>query len=121
MHKKFVKYEPIKKYSKVDIEKAVAGNNADELLLMVLSVALYSDDFEYAENFCVQLSNHEHFNVRGNAIQGLGHIARIHGKLNENKVKPIIESASKDKNKIVRSNAIDAKDTKQFLNWNFSK
>ncbi len=122
MHKKFVKYEPIKKYSKVDIEKAVADNNADELLLLVLSVALYSDDFEYAENFYVQLSIHEHFNVRGNAIQGFGHIARIHGKLNENKVKLIIESASKDKNKIVRGNAIDAKDdTKQFLNWNFSK
>jgi hypothetical protein len=117
-----VKYEPIKKYSKVDIEKAVADNNADELLLLVLSVALYSDDFEYAENFYVQLSIHEHFNVRGNAIQGFGHIARIHGKLNENKVKLIIESASKDKNKIVRGNAIDAKDdTKQFLNWNFSK
>jgi len=122
LHKKFVKYEPIKKYSKVDIEKAVADNNADELLLLVLSVALYSDDFEYAENFYVQLSIHEHFNVRGNAIQGFGHIARIHGKLNENKVKLIIESASKDKNKIVRGNAIDAKDdTKQFLNWNFSK
>ncbi len=87
-----MKYEPIEKYSKVDIEKAVADNNADELLLLVLSVALYSDDFEYAENFYVQLSIHEHFNVRGNAIQGFGHIARIHGKLNENKVKLIIES-----------------------------
>ncbi len=117
-----MKYEPIKKYSKEDIEKALADNNANELLLMVLSVALYSDDFEYAENFCIQLSNHEHFNVRGNAIQALGHIARIHGKLNENKIKPIIEKALKDKNKVVRGNAIDAKDdTKQFLDWKFSK
>jgi len=117
-----MKYESIKKYSKAKIEKALANNNPDELLYIVLSVALYSDDFEYAENFCIQLSNHEHFNVRGNAIQALGHIARIHGKLNENKIKPIIERALKDKNKVVRGNAIDAKDdTKQFLDWKFSK
>ncbi len=113
-----MKYEPIKKYSKVDIEKAVAESNANELSLMVLSVALYSEDFEYAENFCVQLSNHEHFNVRGNAIQGFAHIARIHRKLNKDKVKPIIEKALKDKNELVRGNANDAKDdTEIFLKW----
>jgi hypothetical protein len=50
---------------------------------MVLSVALYSDEQEYAENFRVRFSNHEHFNVRGNAIPGFGHFARIDGKLNE--------------------------------------
>ena len=114
----FMKYESIKKYSKAEIEKALADNNPDELLYVVLSVALYSDDFEYAENFCIQLSNHEHFNVCRNAIQGFGHIARIHGKLNENKVKPIIEKALKNKNKTVRGNANDAKDdTEIFLKW----
>jgi len=112
------KYEVIKEYSKFDIEEALAGNNADELLLMVLSVALHSDDFEHAEDFCLQLSNHEHFNVRGNAIQALRHIARIHGKLNENKIKPIIENALKDKDEFVRGNADDTKDdTELFLKW----
>ena len=115
-----MKYEPIREYSKAEITKALTDNKADELLYIVLSVALYSDDFEYAENFCIQLSNHENFNVRGNAIQVFGHIARIHGKLNENKIKPIIENALKDKNKIVRGNAVDAKDdTEVFLKWKY--
>ncbi len=117
-----MKYEPIKKYSKADIEKALADNNANELLLMVLSVALYSDDFEYAENFCIQLSNHEHFNVRGNAILSFGHIARIDGKLNESVIKPIIENALTNENEFVRSQADGAKDDiKHFLKWKFSK
>ncbi len=113
-------YEPIKYYSQSEIEKALAKNDADKLLLIVLSVALYSDDYEYAENFCVQLSNHECYVVRGNAIQGFGHIARIHGKLDEERIKPIIEKALKDENKFIRGNAIDAKDdARTFLKWKY--
>jgi len=113
-----VKYERIRKYSEEEIEKALAEDSADELLLMVLSVALYSDDLKYAENFCIYLSNHENSIVRGNAIQGFAHIARIHRKLNEETIKPIIEKALKDKNELIRGNAVDAKDdTQMFLNW----
>lgn len=115
-----MRYEPIKKYSEAEINKAIADNNTDELFYAVLSVALYSDDFEYAEKICIQLSNHEHFNVRGNAIQGFGHIARIHGKLNKGKTKPIIENALQDENEYIRGNANDAKDnTKLFLKWKY--
>ena len=114
------RYIKIKEYSEAEIKKALIDNNADEMSSVVLSVALYSDDFEYAENFCVQFSNHEHFNVRGNAIQGFGHIARIGRKLNEEIVKPIIKRALKDKNEFVRGNAIDAKDdTKSYLKWKY--
>ena len=117
-----MKYEPIKHYSQDEIKKAVKDNDADKLLLVVLSVALYSDDYEYAENFCIQFSNHEHFTVRANAIQDFGHIARIDGKLNEDIVKPIIKKALKDENEIVRGQASDAKDTiKHFLKWKFRK
>ncbi len=115
-----MKYEKIKEYNETEIKKALADNDIDELFYVVLSVALYSDDSEYAENFCIQLSNHKHFNVRGNAIQGFGHIARIHGKLRENKVKPIIKNALEDKNEYVRGNAVDAKDdTELFLKWKY--
>jgi hypothetical protein len=113
-----MKYEAIGKLGKIEIEKALKRNNAEELLRVVLSVALYSEDFE--ENFCLQLTNHENFNVRGNAILGFGHIARIHGKLTENKVKLIIENALKDDNEFVRGQAHGAKDdTEFFLNWSY--
>ncbi len=119
MHK-ILKYEPIKHYSQAEIDKAVKDNDADRLLLMVLSVALYSDDHEYAEEFCVRFSNHEHSGVRANALQGFGHIARIDEKLNEELVKPVIKKALKDENEFVRGEAIDAKDaTKHFLKWKY--
>jgi len=115
-----MKYEPIQKYGKEEIEKAVEENDTDKLPLIVLSVALYSDDYEYAENFCVRFSNNGHFTIRANAIQGFGHIARTDGKLNEELVKPIIKRALKDENEFVRGEAIDAKDdTKHFLKWKY--
>lgn len=115
-----MKYEAIEIYTQTEIDKAVKDNDSEKLLLMVISVALYSDDYEYAENFCIQFSNHKHFNVRGNAILGFGHIARIHRKLNEKKVKPIIKKALKDESEYVRNQAegvVD--DTKHFLKWKY--
>ncbi|MEP6903073.1 MAG: hypothetical protein ABJA66_15080 [Actinomycetota bacterium] len=58
--------------------------------------------------------------MRGNAILGFAHISRIHGKLNEIRIKPIIENALKDASEYVRGHAVDAMDeTKFFLNWKY--
>lgn len=115
-----MEYEPIENYSQAEIDHAVKDDDAERLRLMVLSVALYSGDYEFSEKFCVQLSNHEHFNVRGNAILGFGHIARIHGKLNEELIKPIVRTALNDENEFVRAQADDATDdTKHFLKWKY--
>ena len=115
-----MKYETIKKLNKEEVEKAIYKDNPNELLYAVLSVALYSADSDYAEKICVQLSKHKNFNVRGNAILGFGHMARIHGKLDKKRVKPIIENALKDKNEYVRGQADGAADaTKHFLKWKY--
>ncbi len=113
-------YEEIKKFSKQEVEKAISKDDPKELLYAVLSVTLYSENADYAEKICVQLSNHKHFNVRGNAILGFSHIARIHEKLNENIVKPIVENALKDDNEYVRVQAEGAKeDLEHYLGWKF--
>jgi len=113
-----VKYKPIKQRSKEEVEAALERNDPDELLHAVLAAALYSDDSHWSEEICLRLSGHEHFNVRGNAILGFGHIARIHGRLNENKVKPVIEAGLNDKSDYVRGQAnAAADDVEFFLKW----
>lgn len=111
-------YEPIEEFSPSEIEAAIERNDADELLYAVLSASLYADDPEWAEGICLRLANHEHFNVRGNAVLGLAHIARIHGTLNKEKVRPIIVVALKDENEYVRGQAeCTADDVNFFLKW----
>lgn len=117
-----MKYEPIERRNKGEIESAISRNDPDELLCGVLSAALYSHDGAWAEDICLRLSSHEHFNVRGNAILGFGHIARIHGKLNKTKVKPVIEAAFKDQSDYVRGQAdAAADDVEFFLNWKLAR
>ena len=113
-----MKYEVVPERTKAEVESVLLINNAEDLSYAVLSAALYAEDREWAEGVCLRLSSHEHFNVRGNAVLGLGHIARIHGELNELKAKSVIENALKDKNAYVRGQANNAADDVEFfLKW----
>lgn len=117
-----MKYEAIEPRTKDEIESAISRNDPNELLYAVLSAALYSDDSDCAEGVCLRLASHEHFNVRGNAILGFGHIARIHRKLDESRVKPIIEAALIDESAYVRGHAdAAADDVEFFLKWKINR
>ena len=117
-----MKYEDIPALDKEEIEAAIVRDDPEELLRAVLSAALYSDDPAWSEGVCVRLSGHKYFNVRGNAILGFGHIARLHAKLTERKVKPLIEAAFKDKSQYVRGQANDAADdVEYFLKWKVNR
>jgi hypothetical protein len=113
-------YEPIPKFSPDQIEECVARNEPNELLHAVLSAALYAEDRDFAEHVCLTLAGHEHFNVRGNALLGFAHIARIYGKLNEPKVRPLLEKGLNDQDDYVRGQAEGAReDIEHFLGWTF--
>jgi hypothetical protein len=107
-----------KRYSDADIEKAVKRDDPDELLHLVVSVALNHEGFNFIFNLCLKLSHHNHPNVRGNAILGFGHLARRFGRLDMECVKPLIEAALKDDDFAVSGQAwAAASDVEQFLGW----
>ena len=111
-------YKPIPKMTRADIEIAIRDNNLEILHIVPLSAALHSEDPVWAQEICLTLSHHSDFNVRGNAILGFGHIARIHGVLDRDRVQPIIEDGLHDAAEYVRSHAHDAAgDVEHFLKW----
>lgn len=113
-----MRYKAIEPRSKDAVESAISRNDPNELIYAVLSAALYADDPDFAEGICVHLAAHEHFNVRGNAVLGFGHLARIHRRLNEGLVKPLIEAALADESAYVRGQANAAADDVEFyLKW----
>ena len=115
-----MRYEAIPKLSREEIESAISRDDPEELVYAVLSAALHSDDSGWAEDICVRLSDHGHFNVRGVAILGFAHIARIHRTLDEFRVKPIVNSSLDDEHEFVRGHAHDAVDDLEwFLGWKF--
>ena len=112
-------YEPIPELNRTEVEEAVKRNDPEELLVAVISAALYLDP-DFSESTCVRLAEHPHFNVRGNAILGFAHIARLHGNLNKQLVRPLMVQALIDDNESVRGQAEAAEDDLDpFLGWKF--
>ena len=99
-----------------DVEAVIARGIPEGLLYVPVVVSIDPPDCAWAQEICLALSSHEHFNVRGNAVLGFGHLARTCGKLDLDRVLPIVSTALKDENKYVRGHAIDtASDIKQYL------
>jgi hypothetical protein len=115
-------YQEPAEWSRAAVEDALAIDDTEALLRAVIAVSMHEEDQKYAEELCVRLSRHPYFNVRGNAVLGFGHIARVHGKLEKKVVQPIIVAALKDQDEYVRGQAEFAKDdTSHFLKWRYEK
>jgi HEAT repeat protein len=65
-------------------------------------------DRRWAEDVCVRLIAHPHFQVRGNAFTGLGHIARTCRALDLARVVPLMAAGLSDPDERVRGMAEDA-------------
>jgi len=116
-----MKYEAIDPISREDMAAALARDDPDELLRAVLAVALHAEELEWAFSICLRLASHQHFNVRGNAILGFGHLARRFGRLDP-VAQDVIEAGLGDSDPYVRGQAGDAADDAQhFLRWKITR
>jgi hypothetical protein len=117
-----MRYEnPLDKgWTKTDIEGVIERDDPDELLYVPIVVSLSPPDCGWAESICLKLAAHPHWNVRGNAILGFGHLSRTCGKLDEDSIKPVVIDALQDPNEYVRNHARTAlDDITDFLGWRF--
>ncbi len=104
-----------------EIAAAVGRNVVEELQVVVVSAALYTDNLEFVQNLCVQLASHPNAIVRGNAILGFGHLARRFPRLDESVVRPIIEDGIRSNIDYIRGQAFDAaEDAEHYLGWKFA-
>lgn len=101
-----------------DVEAVIGRGVPGELLHVPISVSLSPPDCAWAQDVCLRLASHPHFNVRGNAVLGFGHLARTCGALDEARVRPVVEAALRDPDPYVRGQAdAAAGDLVHFLGW----
>ena len=118
MTDRMLQYEAIEPLSRDAVDVAVARDDASALVTAVLAVALYSDDLPWAEGLCLRLAGHRDATVRGNALLGLGHLARRHRRLDRARAQPALEAGLRDASAYVRGqteSAVD--DVEHFLSW----
>lgn len=97
-------------WTEQDVEEVLERADPQELLYVPILVGMNAADCdrEWAEDVCLRLAAHPHFNVRGNALLGLGHIARTCRALNTQAAVPLIASALRDEDEFVRGHATSA-------------
>jgi hypothetical protein len=102
------------------VEEAILRDDPLELEGLVLDVALEGGEREWAEACCAQLARHRSALVRGNAVLGLGHLARRFGQLDPRRTRRLVAIALCDRSDYVRGQAESAaRDLETFLRWSF--
>jgi len=113
-----MQYEDVPAMTKAEVLDGLARADVEGLQTIALSAALRIADWRWAQGVCLQLTRHSEPVIRGNAILGLGHLARIHRCLDRELVEPAIRSALIDSDEHVRSQADSAADDiATFLGW----
>lgn len=114
-------YEAIAPVTERELQEALARNAPDELQLVALAVALHEPDADRAFATCARLAEHPDLGVRGNAMLGFGHIARLHRRLDERAL-PMIEAGLQDPAAWVRGQADSAAGELQvLLGWEIER
>lgn len=104
------------------VEEALERDDPIQLMDLVLDLAMDGGDRDLGEMCCVRLARHRNAIVRGNALAGFGHLARRFGRLDENRVRRLVEIGLHDPHDYVRGQAESAaEDLATFLSWAFER
>jgi len=112
-----MEYQEITPIDRHDAEIVFDGDDLDQTRVTLVRVAFHEPDYQWAQDCCLRFCNHQDAEVRGVAAICLGHIARIHRKLDMSKVMPILQRLLKEP--LIAGQVEDAlDDIKQYIRSN---
>ena len=110
------KYEEVQEYDKESVIEELQSTEANRVVNALLGLSFHEENWKWVQDTCIQYSSHSDYKVRGVAILCFGHLARIHGELDTERVIPIVKKALCDSNDIVVGHAnSDLDDIKIFV------
>ncbi|MBN8858972.1 MAG: hypothetical protein J0H29_11325 [Sphingobacteriales bacterium] len=80
------KYQEVLPISKNQAKENLETDDIEKITTTLVSIAFYENDWEWVQNICLEYLQHPNENISGLAATCLGHIARIHGKMDKKKV-----------------------------------
>ena len=109
-------YEAPREYSRKEAAEIFASEDIDSILRLMVGLAYYDPDWKWVQDKCLTLSEHKVFNLRYIAALCFSHLARIHGELDLNQVRPVLLRLENDPEPYVRGMATEAiEDIEHFL------
>jgi len=111
-----LKYNEVTEMSPTQIESELATRIPHRVINAVLSASMFERDLDWAQDIAIGHADEDNpAEVRAIAIQALGHIARIYGAVDVERVLPVLEKALADKDRRIAAQAETAlDDLRQF-------
>lgn len=94
--RRMMRHHEVLPISREDAELALGSGFADRICDALVRLAFHDPDWRTVQNRCLEFVRHEHTDVRGAAITCLGHLARIHGVLDRDRVVPVLSQVLDD-------------------------
>jgi hypothetical protein len=85
-------YQSVQPLSRDEAKRIFAGDDTDEMVNALLSVAYHDPDWQWVQNQCLKFLDTSDLKLRWIATICLGHIGRIHGVIDWDVVVPRLES-----------------------------
>jgi hypothetical protein len=105
-----LQYEEVLPINRRDAEATLASGSADAIVHALLRSAYHDPDWRWVQEQCIRLSRHADPDVRGIAVLCLGHLARIHRRLDVDRALPVVHAGLADADPTVAGHAEDALD-----------
>jgi hypothetical protein len=78
------------------VESTLRGSDSTAICRALVAAALHDPDWAWVQEHCLRLLAAPNSDVRGVAATCLGHLARIHGTLDQDRVEPKLRELRKD-------------------------
>jgi hypothetical protein len=87
------------------VEAALENEEPEELLGVIIDIALSAEDAAWAEDCLFRLATHPDTDVRGNALMGFAHLAERFGGVDRERLEAVLEAGLRDEKHYVREQA----------------
>jgi hypothetical protein len=83
-------YEKIEPISRSEAEAVIRRDQTGDIPLTLIRLAYYEPDWRWVQDLCISLSDHKDKWVRRACATCFGHLARIHGRIEREKINPVL-------------------------------
>lgn len=114
-------YQKLPRFTEEQTEDILKRNQPEELVLLAFSTGEYCRDWKGAQNICAQLTSHTDEDVRRAACYGFSYIARNHGKLDKEIVRPYLFNELRTNKKWYGDIVCCIKEINIYMKWRIAE
>jgi len=105
-----------------EITQAIKENNIEILKDLCIPLGKQHENWRFAQDICVKLSDHENEGIRASALLGLSMTVMRNLKIEKNIIKPVLLRGLKDESEEVRNAAkTTIQDINSWMKWNIGQ